>query len=95
MFRANGTLRDWDIEERLGEIRDSTLITSGRFGVMTPAVSRRLDEGIPNSEWVLFENSSHVAFAEESEKYIQMLDKFLNKVEEKLMYMVTVNSRKR
>jgi proline-specific peptidase len=82
VFFATGTLKEWNIMDRLGEIYVPTLITSGRNDVATPVVSETLHQGIPNSEWVLFEHSSHLSHAEEPEKYAQMLDQFLSRVEE-------------
>jgi len=40
-----------------------------------------LRSGIRGSEWVLFENSSHTPHLEEPEKYLEALEKFLNKIE--------------
>jgi proline-specific peptidase len=80
-FHATGFLKDWDIVDRLGEIRMPTLITSGRYDEATPAISETLHHGILGSEWVLFEHSAHLSHAEEPEKYSQVLDQFLSRVE--------------
>jgi len=37
--------------------------------------------GIPGSEWVIFENSGHFPHLEETERYLQVLGQFLNRVE--------------
>jgi len=34
-------------------------------------------QGIPGSEWVLFEHSSHMPHTEEPERFMQALDRFL------------------
>jgi pimeloyl-ACP methyl ester carboxylesterase len=34
-----------------------------------------------NSEWIVFEQSSHMAHAEEPERYMETLDNFLNRIE--------------
>lgn len=80
-FHATGTLKDWDITHRLPEIQLPTLITSGKYDEATPAIAGMTHEHIPNSEWVLFEQSSHMAFAEEPDRYKQVLDDFLTRVE--------------
>ena len=45
--------------------------------------SRKNKKKIKNSrvEWVIFENSSHMPHLEETEKFLQVLDEFLNRVE--------------
>jgi len=80
-FHATGSLKDWDIVDRLGEIRVPALITSGRYDEATPTISETLHHGIPGSEWVLFEHSAHLSHAEEPEKYLQVLSQFLSRVE--------------
>ena len=80
-FHVTGTLKDWDIENRLGEIRLPTLVLGGRYDEATPAMAERVHRGIPGSEWVIFENSAHMPHLEETERYMQVLTKFLDRVE--------------
>lgn len=81
-FHATGTLKDWDITHRLPEIHAPTLITSGRYDEATPTVVGATSDRIPNSEWVLFEQSSHMPFVEEPDTYIQVLGDFLTRIEQ-------------
>jgi pimeloyl-ACP methyl ester carboxylesterase len=67
--------------DRLGEIRLPTLVIGGRFDEATPAITETVHRGIPGSEWVIFENSSHFPHVEETERYLQVLGRFLNRVE--------------
>jgi L-proline amide hydrolase len=80
-FHVIGTLQDWDIADRLGEIRVPTLVISGRYDEATPAIAEAVHRGIPGSKWVLFEHSSHMPHAEEPERFIGVLDDFLRSVE--------------
>jgi L-proline amide hydrolase len=80
-FFVTGTLKEWDIVSRLGEIRVPTLVIGGRYDEATPAITGTVHRGIPGSEWVLFENSSHMPHVEETERYLRVLDNFLNRVE--------------
>jgi L-proline amide hydrolase len=80
-FVISGTLKDWDITERLGEIGVPTLVTSGRHDECTPRQAEIVHRGIFGSEWVVFEGSSHMQFAEEPERYLEVLDGFLSRVE--------------
>ena len=80
-FHVVGTLKTWDIISRLGEIRVPTLVTSGRYDEATPLIAETVQQGIPGAEWVVFEESSHMAHAEEPERYMRVLDDFLTRVE--------------
>jgi len=81
-FVITGTLKDWDISGRLGEIQVPTLITAGRHDEFTPRQAQALNEGIRGSELVIFENSSHMQFVEEPDRYFQVVGDFLDRVEQ-------------
>ena len=80
-FTVTGTLREWDVIGRLGEIRLPALITSGRYDECTPAIVEPLHRGLEDSEWVLFENSAHMPYLEEPELYLELVGSFLERVE--------------
>ncbi len=83
-FHVIGTIKEWDRTDRLSEIHVPTLITSGRFDESTPLLNEVLHNGIVGSEWVLFENSSHMAHVEERELYLSTVKAFLDGVEKPL-----------
>jgi len=76
-FHCIGTLRTWDVTPRLGEITIPTLVISGRYDEATPRISQEVSDGIPGSEWVLFEESSHMPHEEEPERFRQVVVDFL------------------
>ena len=78
---VTGTLKDWDITSRLGEIRLPTLVLGGRYDEATPVLTETVHRGIAGSEWSIFENSAHLPHVEETELYLQVLGRFLNRVE--------------
>lgn len=80
-WNPNGRLRDWDVRPRLGGLDLPTLITSGRHDCCTPPLAEEAQRLIRGSEWVLFEESSHTAFAEEPERYRAVIDDFLERAE--------------
>jgi L-proline amide hydrolase len=80
-FHVIGTIKDWDISDRLGEIHVPTLIVSGRYDEVTPGTVEIVHRGIPGSEWVLLEESSHMAQAEEPEGALGAIRDFLERVE--------------
>jgi L-proline amide hydrolase len=80
-FTPIGTLKDWDVIGRLGEIEVPTLITSGRHDECPPKLVEPLLEGISGSEWVLFGESAHMPYLEEPERYLDVVGGFLDRVE--------------
>ena len=76
-FHVVGNLKNWDIVARLPEIEAPTLVTSGRHDEATPLIAATVHQGIRGSEWVIFENSSHMAHVEEADRYMTVLDEFL------------------
>ena len=80
-LHITGNLKDWDITPRLGEIGVPTLLLSGRYDEFTLDEQEVLREGIPGSEWVLFEESAHLPHAEETERFLEVLEDFLSRVE--------------
>ena len=80
-FTVTGNLREWDRTDRLREIEVPTLITVGRYDEIGPNCAETLHKGIPNSEMEVFENSSHMAHAEEAEEYRRSLRRFLSRAE--------------
>ncbi len=76
-FTITGTIRDYDLTPRLGEIRVPTLVTTGRYDEVTPAVAESIHRGIAGSRLVRFEESSHLAFWEERARYLATVREFL------------------
>lgn len=83
-FHVVGTIKNWNVIPRLGEINAPTLVTSGRYDEATPLIAETVQKGIPGAKWVLFENSSHMAHVEESERYMQVLNEFISGQEQQL-----------
>jgi L-proline amide hydrolase len=80
-FHVIGTIKEWDVTGRLGEISAPTLVMSGAHDEATPAISRTVHDGIRGSEWTLFENSSHMCHVEEPERTLSVLTDFLDRIE--------------
>ncbi len=80
-FYVIGTLKNWDVRHRLGEIHAPTLVISGEYDEATPVIAETVHQGIPGSEWVLFENCSHITHAEDPERYMRVLGEFISRHE--------------
>lgn len=80
-LEPTGQLAEWDVTARLGEIGTPTLVVSGRSDLAPPEAAAALYRGVASSEWVVFEHSAHVPHLEETQRYLEVLDGFLAKVE--------------
>jgi L-proline amide hydrolase len=78
-FHIIGSCKDWQVKDRLHEIRVPTLIVSGRHDEATPALQQVLLDGIEGSRWVCFEESSHMPHVEEREEYMRVVGDWLAK----------------
>lgn len=76
-FFVVGTLKKWDIIDRLPEISAPTLVTSGKYDEATPLIAGTVYTGIPGARWVTFDHSSHMAHVEETDRYIRVLSAWL------------------
>jgi len=80
-FHVVGTLKQWDVRDRLPEIAAPTLVTSGRYDEATPLIAETVTHGIPGAQSVIFENSSHSSHVEEADRYAQVLTDFISQHE--------------
>jgi L-proline amide hydrolase len=78
-FHVVGSIKDWQVKDRLAEIRVPTLLVSGRYDEATPSLQQVLLDGIEGSEWVVFEESSHMPHVEERADYMRVVGDWLSR----------------
>jgi L-proline amide hydrolase len=76
-FFCIGTLKNWSVVDRVQHIVAPTLLLSGRFDEATPATVQPFFDSIPDVRWEIFEESSHMPFIEERERYLSVVEDFL------------------
>jgi pimeloyl-ACP methyl ester carboxylesterase len=54
-------------------------VVSGRYDEATPALQEVMTAGIPETEQVIFEESSHSPFWEERARYMDVVDDWLRR----------------
>jgi L-proline amide hydrolase len=81
-FVVTGTLSDWDISGRLGEIDVPTLFVHGEHDELTLRQAQVVHEGIRGSELVTMEDASHLQFVEQPERFVEIVTAFLDRVED-------------
>ena len=81
-FHCIGTLKAWDITDRLHEISTPTLLISGRYDEATPHIVEQIHLRIPGARWQLFEQSSHSPHLEEPEAFLAAVEAFLKTIDQ-------------
>jgi len=76
-FFCIGTLRNWTVVDEVHRISAPTLLASGRYDEATPATVQPFFDHIPDVRWEIFEESSHMPFVEEPERYLAVVGAFL------------------
>lgn len=71
------SLEGMDLRMRVGAIRQPVLILHGRHDPVPLEASETLAHLLPRAELVVFEDSGHALYAEETEKFVAVLDRFL------------------
>jgi L-proline amide hydrolase len=80
-FHCIGSLKDWDITDRLPEITTPTFLVSGRHDEATPHIVEQIHSRIPGAQWQVFENSSHMPHVEEPEAFLEAVEGFLKTID--------------
>jgi L-proline amide hydrolase len=80
-FHVVGTIKDWSVVERLGEIDVPTLVVTGEHDEATPAINHTVTDGIRGSRSVIFPDAAHMAHVEHTTAYLALVDEFLSDVE--------------
>jgi len=76
-FTVTGTLKTWDIMDRLPEIGVRTLLVGGRYDECTPGHLEEMHRRIAGSQLVIIEDASHLCFAEQPEEFNRVINSFM------------------
>jgi proline iminopeptidase len=67
-----------DLEDRLPEVTQPVLVLAGRYDRVCPAeASERMARLLPRAELQVFEESAHMTFVEEPERYLNVVRAFI------------------
>ena len=80
-FFCIGTLKEWDITDRLPGIATPTFLVSGRHDEATPHIVEQIHRRIPGAGWRIFEGSSHMPHVEEPEAFLEAVEGFLRTID--------------
>ncbi len=78
VLRRIAALRAFDVDERLGEIENRTLVVAAKDDLLVPYTrSLRLIEGLPNAELIVFDEGAHAVNITDAARFNTGLEKFL------------------
>jgi len=77
-FTVTGTLKNWDIMDRLGELTVPALLVGGRYDECTPGHLAEMASRIAGSRLEIIEDASHLCFAEQPEVFAGLVNAFLD-----------------
>ena len=80
-WTVTGALRGWDVRPRLREIAAPALVARGAYDICTESIAATLLAGLPDARGVVFEESSHMPFLEETDRYLGVVGEFLRETE--------------
>ncbi len=80
-FTVTGTLKTWDIMDRLPEIRIPTLLVGGRYDECTPGHLQAMHARIPGSQLETIEDASHLCFAERPAEFNKLINSFFSRTD--------------
>ncbi len=80
-FTVTGRIRDWDVFDRLKDIKVLTLVMGGRYDEIRVDHLTDIHKAVASSELVIFENSGHTPFHDEREAFMARVNEFLDRVE--------------
>ncbi|WP_174237121.1 proline iminopeptidase-family hydrolase [Mycobacterium basiliense] len=80
-FRIVGTIRNWDVVDRLTAITLPTLLLAGKFDECSPEHMREMHRRISGSRYEFFESTAHLPFIEEPTRFDRVMREFLSQHE--------------
>jgi proline iminopeptidase len=80
-FTVTGTLKNWDVMDRLAGITVPTLLVGGRYDECTPGHLEEMHRRIKGSQLAIIEDASHLCFAEQPAVFNDLANGFLAGVE--------------
>jgi L-proline amide hydrolase len=76
-FHVVGSIKDWQVKDRLHEISVPALLVSGRYDEAGLPVQETLVNGLNQAEWTVFGDSSHMPHWEERGRYMEVVASWL------------------
>ncbi len=80
---GNATLKDWDVKERLKEIKVPTLVIGAKYDTMDPAHMEWMSKEVGHGRYLYCPNGSHLSQYDDQKTYFNGVIKFIDDVDKK------------
>jgi proline iminopeptidase len=80
-FTATGTLREYDVTGRLGEVRVPTLFVAGEHDEASPPTARYYQSLIPGAEVAIIPGAAHLTMQDAPDREVEAVREFLARVD--------------
>ncbi|BAQ56659.1 proline iminopeptidase-family hydrolase [Lactobacillus acetotolerans] len=80
-FTITGSLKNWNIRDRLKNIKIPALVLGGKYDSMNPEEIKALAKRLPNGQAHICPNGSHFSIFDDQKDYFSAISKFINEVE--------------
>ena len=81
-FGVGGNLVSWDVKAQLPQIKTPALTIGGTHDTMDPEHMKWMSTQLPNGQFLLCPNGSHMSMYDDQQTYMTGLIKFMKKVDE-------------
>jgi proline iminopeptidase len=82
-IKGDATLKDWDIKDRMKEIKVPTLSIGATHDTMDPEHMKWISEEVQNGRFLLCPNGSHLSQFDDQKNFFPGLIKFIHDVDAK------------
>jgi proline iminopeptidase len=80
---GNATLKDWDVKERLKEIKVPTLVIGAKYDTMDPAHMEWMSKEVQHGRYLHCPNGSHLSQYDDQKTYFNGVIQFIDDVDKK------------
>ncbi len=80
---GDATLKEWDVKDRLKEIRVPTLVIGAQYDTMDPAHMEWMSGEVQNGRYLYCPNGSHLSQYDDQKTYFEGVIRFVKEVDEK------------
>ncbi|NER10212.1 proline iminopeptidase [Muriicola jejuensis] len=80
---GDATLKDWDVKDRMKEIRVPTLVIGAQHDTMDPSHMEWMSKEVQNGRYLYCPNGSHLSQYDDQKTYFDGVIRFVNDVDQK------------
>lgn len=78
-YVPTGSLGGFEYLEQMRQMNVPTLVINGSRDLCTTTIAKAMHDSLPDSEWVEFEGSRHMPFADDTQHYIAVIKDWLQR----------------